>query len=753
MDQRADPQTQTSDRPHEREAHRERAYQPLNLAQQALVAVFFGLTVWYLRWRLTSFNPQAMALSVTVYAAESWFTLTVLLHLFSVWRLSVRRPQPPPEGRSVDVFVTTYNEPVSMVRRTLLGALAMDYPHRTWLLDDGDRKEMRLLAHALGCRYLARGTNTDAKAGNLNHALMFSAGEFVAVFDADHVPGRHFLTRTLGYFRDREVAFVQCPQTFYNLDAYQIRGARSLRWGEQSLFFRVIQRGKDYWNATMFVGTAAILRRRALQEIGGIATGTVAEDLHTTVRLQRAGWRSVYHDEPLAFGLAAPSLRSYLRQRVRWGQGAMQVWRQEGLVFRRGYTFPQRVCNLASVLTYFDAWPRLFLYALPAGVLITGVMPINAFNAVFLVHFLPFYLLHFWVFEEVARGYGNSVYVEEYNLLRSFAFAYSTLALLRGRIPFRVSDKVSVSRSSEAKMLLPHALELLWIVAGAGIGIWLWPTHRQLPPSAFAANLVWAALVLWIGVAALVHTLRRRQHRRDYRFLIPVPAGFVIDGELVFGVADNLSSHGMRIRVPPSQKLEPGTHVTGELYLPGATVPFVARVAHFDETEPGHFGLSAFWIGGRAPDALERFLYTSHLQWRVNALSEHVRPPIEWLAGLLARRPASLGGPGFHWSPLLSDSGPRPGVLGLVSATPDRRQELLVIAFAPLAEGESLRLWRVGPDRRELLVGSVAPAREYRELTQDGLHVYRLRWAAGLGTPVGAGLPEPGRTPLSLEAT
>ena len=355
--------------------------------------------------------------------------------------------------------------------------------------------------------------DTDVKAGNLNHALAQTGGEFIAVFDADHVPDRSFLCRTLGYFRDPEVAFVQCPQTFCNLDAYQVRGRRSLRWGEQSLFFRVIQRGKDCWNATMFVGTSAVIRRTALEDIGGIATGTVTEDLHTTIRLQRAGWSSVYHDEALAFGLAAPSLRSYVGQRLRWGQGAMQVWRREGLLLPRGHTPAQRICNLASVLTYFDAWPRLFLYALPGVVLVTGVMPVSTLDLAFLVHFVPYYFLHFWVFEEVARGYDNSLYVEEYNLLRSFTFACSTLALLRSRIPF------------------------------------------------------------------------------------------------------------------------------------------VARIAHTGPIASGRVGPETFWVAdrtpGQVPDTLARFLYSSDLQWRINAISERMRPPVEWLGDMLrGRRPVRVADPG-----------------------------------------------------------------------------------------------------------
>ncbi|MEO8629005.1 MAG: cellulose synthase catalytic subunit, partial [Betaproteobacteria bacterium] len=252
-------------------------YEPLGTARTILVIVYVVVAVWYLAWRPSTFNPQAMTFSVILYAAEVFGFVSSLMHIMMVWRLTVREAPVAPLGLTVDVFVTTYNEPVAMLRRTLIAATRMDYPHSTWILDDGNRPEMKALADSLGCRYVARTDNRDAKAGNLNNAMRHSLAEFIAVFDADHAPARDFLRHSLGYFRDANVAFVQTPQDFYNLDSYQHRRTpkRRLVWTEQSLFFRVIQRGKDYWNAAFFCGSCAVLRRRALDEVNGFATGTV----------------------------------------------------------------------------------------------------------------------------------------------------------------------------------------------------------------------------------------------------------------------------------------------------------------------------------------------------------------------------------------------------------------------------------------------------------------------------------------------
>ena len=686
------------------------AYQPLYLVQQILVLVFLGVAAWYLIWRSGTFNPLARYFSWAVYAAETYGLLSVLLHLFMVWRLSVREPPAAPADKSVDVFIPTYNEPVELVRRTLVGALAIDYPHQTWLLDDGNRPQMQQLAAELDCRYLARAANTDAKAGNLNNALNHSTAEFIAVFDADHIPNAHFLSRTLGYFTDDKVAFVQCPQEFYNLDSYQSRGRGRLRWGEQSLFFRVVQRGKDYWNATMFAGTTAVLRRRALDSVAGFATGTVAEDLHTTLRLQKKGWRSVYHAEALAFGIASPTLRAFLRQRLRWGQGAMQIWRQEGLLFARGHTVAQRLCNAASVFTYFDAWQRLLLYVVPGVVLLTGIMPINTFNIDFLMHFLPYYFLSFWLFEELARGYGSTPNIEQYNLLRAFVFAYSTLSLVRGKISFKVSGKGRNTRGSEAALLLPQMLLLAFLATSIGIGAWLYPAHHQLPWEALVANILWAGLVVLLALAVVAFTLGRRGQRAEYRFPVPLAVRVEHGGEETLGVADDISVGGMRLYAECAPPPAADATLKGRLLLPGGELPFAARVVETPGEERHHYGLNFLWSEAETPVELLRFLYGSELQWRVRGLTARLRTPLEVMLDLLQGHPRRrLPNPRF-WAPLLGTGGgdrkPRP--LGLISDEQEGEHPL-VLSLSALPTDKPLALLRLGKYHRDLVQGKLKP--------------------------------------------
>jgi cellulose synthase (UDP-forming) len=235
-------------------------------ALACLLAAGFGAC--YLVWRLTStLNPAAMWFAIILWTAELYGFISSVLFYYTAWNTRPRRPcRPPAPGISVDVMVPTYNEPEWVVRRTLIGALAMTYPHKTYLLDDGRRPEMEALAKELGVGYITRPDNVGAKAGNLNAAMERTSGDFIAIFDADHVPLRQFLDRTIGYFADPTIAFVQTPQEFYNVESFQhlTNAAQKRSWHQQQLFYRVLQPGKDHWNSAFFCGSCGVMRRAAL---------------------------------------------------------------------------------------------------------------------------------------------------------------------------------------------------------------------------------------------------------------------------------------------------------------------------------------------------------------------------------------------------------------------------------------------------------------------------------------------------------
>ena len=671
----------------------------LEAPRRILTYCFAAVGLWYLGWRLGTFNPHAPIFSVLIYGAELFGFVTALAHIFMCWRLSERHAPPARPGISVDVYIPTYSEPIDLVRKTVLAAMAMDYPHRTWILDDGRRQAMRALATELGCEYLARTDNADAKAGNLNHALAYSRGELIVVFDADHAPRRDFLEKTLGYFDDARVAFVQTPQDYYNLDSYQHRGSNASHeiWTEQALFFRVIQRGKDCWNSAFFCGSCAVVRRSSLERIGGFATGTITEDLHTSIRLHAAGFRSVYHAEPLAFGLAPESIEPFVTQRVRWGQGAMHVWRTEGILSNPGLSWAQRINYLASVATYFDGWTKGLFYFAPVAVLLTGSVPLVAAMPTFLLHFVPYYLLTFWVFEEVGRGYGRTLYIEQYNMARFAAFAWATLAWFFPNGRFEVTRKRSRARRL-LRFTMPQWLVVCSNVLAVPVGIAIYRHTHMLPLAGVAANVLWAGINCGLAAAVLRHTLVvQRRQRAQYRFPVPLPAELDFAGVRVHGTIDNLSEHGMRFYGGLPPYIESGSEFSGRLTLPDGPLPFTGQVRTLIpfEGRPGTFKAFGGMFNAKPGDQkrIDRFLFGSDLQWVVNGYSDQVDTPFSRLIpGHVprARRPPFLD---THWNAaeLTGTNGETFQVVLSFSKTA-RTQSGWLLSFTQVPEDQILRL-------------------------------------------------------------
>ncbi len=288
---------------------------------------------------------RTSGLNKVVVGVAALFWVLPLLHLLASWAflLSHRRREfvPPDASTTVDVFVTAYDEPVSMVRRCLAAARSMDERHETWLLDDGNRPELRALAQTLQVRYLARGTTQDRKAGNVNHALQRSHGELIAIFDVDHAPRRDFLTQTLGQFRNPRIGFVQAMVSFANAKQNWVSRASDQTTRE---YYELLAAGTDCWGAVSLMGTNAVLRRKALEKIGGYQPG-LAEDLETSVRLHAAGWQSAYVNEPLAPGLTPADLPAFVKQQKKWARGVFDAaWQSLRSGSYGRLTFRQRIC-------------------------------------------------------------------------------------------------------------------------------------------------------------------------------------------------------------------------------------------------------------------------------------------------------------------------------------------------------------------------------------------------------------------------
>lgn len=682
-----------------------RHYHTVSRGAALAFVVYLVVTVGYFAYRIPLWNPAAPIMASLMLATELFGVMTLLLHVFSTWTLVERRAPTPPAEFEADILVTTWNESVEILRNTLLAAKQVRHARAIWLLDDGCRPEMESLAAELGVRYIARQDRSHAKAGNLNNALQFTDAPFVAIFDCDHAPSPEFLERTLGYFIDPKVAFVQTPQDFYNTNSFQHRGSQLTReaWHEQTLFYRVIQPGKDRWNAGFFCGSCAIMRKAALDDIGGFATGTITEDMHTSLRLHKNGWDSIYHSEALAFGMSPATLEQYDTQRLRWGRGAMQVWLKEGMLLRGKLSLPQRLAYFMSTITYFEGWQKGIIYILPMVVLLTGHMPIIWAGWPFISIFLAWFAAGILVNEMFSRGYAKTIWTEEYNFFRFYTFMKATLALVMPiKWRFSVTPKGFEMSGNLLARLWPQVLVAVGTCVAIGLGSVLQAQHGHLPQGAFIANIIWLVVTGTIAIKALTFAVARRNDRGEHRFPLPLLAHISLgsgdNAKDVSAIAYDVSSNGLSLRLPRNG----GTHgavLTGRLVLPNGLVPFRGRIQRkmvSQDRAEEILGLRFEWLRPGDADALNACLYGNTLQWDANDWSEVQGFRLRHLLPRLWRDPATDDAMEWQVGHLRS-GGDR--LRCLVRQTGKR---LRLLSFEPLPVGETFNL-RIGGRTREAL--------------------------------------------------
>lgn len=474
----------------------------------------------------------------------------------------------------VVVFIPTYNEPAAVLAPTVAAACRLQPAHETWVLDDGDRPWVRELCEAYGARYVQRSEHEDAKAGNINHALALlaqegSPAEFVAILDCDHVPLDGFLHETLGWFDDPRIALVQAPQAYFNENAFDGDGFA----GEQGIFFHALmvsrsRRRKD----PPWCGSTSIVRRSAIEEVGGIATETITEDLHTTLKLLKRGWRSVYHHQILAVGLAPDTPEQYLIQRRRWALGAMQVhvleklWRP-----KRWLTLRNQLEYLISAFWWFEGALTAGALLLPAAILISGVQPVDTDPALYAALVAAMVLCRLLGANLLYRHYIRWRHALELRVLRiPIGLASMWWLVTRRQLDFEVTPKGAADERREGK--IPTALVVLAVALGVVLTYGVLTLIVPLPwPSSTAATLtggvwlLWGEVVLLLGIARIRDPHFRTTRRVAYRF--NVPATVEVDG--VRAPLRDISTTGLAVAFDgePPAAATPGGEVT--VRLPG----------------------------------------------------------------------------------------------------------------------------------------------------------------------------------------
>ncbi|MEP6857524.1 MAG: glycosyltransferase [Gemmatimonadales bacterium] len=558
----------------------------------AALAWLYGL--YWIIWRWTSsLNADALIFSIVLIVAETYGLISSFFLIATVWKLKYRESPPTPKGLDVDVFITNYDEPLEVLRRTAIGARAIKYPHRTFMLDDGNRDEVKAMAKALGIAYIRRENNENAKAGNLNHALKVTHGEFILQLDADHVPLPNILSRLLGYFEDPGVAFVQSPQDFYNTDSFTHvvnEEGRSL-WEENRIFFSLLQPGKDRWNAAFFCGSCGVLRRKAFEEIGGFSTKTITEDMETSIVLHGRGWRSVYHGETLAYGLAPSSAYQYHVQRLRWGQGSMQILRKLNPLFYPGLSVRQRIAYLSSTATYLDGIQKLIFYLAPVVFFLTGWLPVNVTNAELVTRLVPYVLFSIISFEMLSRGTGWILISERYNMAKFWTYIKACSGFFAKKpLKFNVTPKGTgdvpfETYAPQLFLLIASIASLIWATVANHYG-WVDYHSSGWTSLAFWLNGFWIAWNIYFAGFVVFQSRGSRQQRVDHRFIDAFP--ITINGTDKAGheyrdmlaLTQDLNPTGMAFRA--SFQLPKETKIRTSLGLASGPVEVSGTVVHIE---------------------------------------------------------------------------------------------------------------------------------------------------------------------------
>lgn len=565
----------------------------------------------YISWRITYtivFEDLFSYIgAVVLFLAELYGGLMFFLSIFVNVRPLQRAPQSLPSDQSswpsVDVIIPSYNEPFELVKITLAAARNIDYPAQKlnlYLLDDGGTAEklnsvdeniracawarssqLKIYCTQLNVSYLTRDKNVNAKAGNMNNALKHIKGDLILILDADHAPTVDILKKTVGSFiLDEKVFLVQTPHFFINPDPFEKNlGLFQRMPAENDMFYKAIQPGLDFWHSSFFCGSAAVLRRKAIDQVGGFSGMTITEDSETAIKLHSKGWISHYLLYPLISGLQPETFDSFMIQRMRWAQGMVQNFIFNNPLLMPNLKASQRICYLSNMMFWFFPFARLVFLIAPGLYLFFGLKIYHANIMEFFSYTVPFLavllLSNHYLFSKV-----RWVFVSEiYETMQSLFSVRAVMAVLRNphKPQFSVTPKMErLDQDFISPLSKPFYWTLSYTVLAAGFGFWrfaIYPDERTL----IAITLFWALFNLLLLLAALGALYERRQRRVNPRVPVHIEANWLVKSKRV--AAPGALEERRRRRVSPRipVQIEANWLVKSNVVADETRIPLIIR--------------------------------------------------------------------------------------------------------------------------------------------------------------------------------
>jgi len=559
------------------------------LLWQFLATVNLVVGAWYIHWRWTdSLNFDAAWFAYPLVIAESLAYIGLILFTFNLWKTKdVIAGKPPSRlnevtddgsnldrAISVDIFFPSYDEEPELVKLSIEDALKVHYPHdidiKVHLLDDGRRSSMKDLAHEMGVNYISRDNNLGFKAGNLRNAMEQTSGDFIVICDADTRPFPTILTNTLGYFTDPDVAWVQTPQWFFDLPEgeglttawhkkYGILGKWTavviqrcigrVQVGDDpfvnspQMFYDIIQRRRNWANASFCCGAGSIHRRDAVMQSALIAFGNdiaqaendelsklkkltkeqeiddivvknirqelvgqtevtpykfhVSEDIYTSMVLhgdKTKQWKSVLHPTVESKMLSPQDLQTWLVQRFKYAGGTIDIAFNDNPLFKKGMSFSQKMMYATTMWSYFGAlWNVVFILA-PVIYLFSGIAPVAAYSGDFYKHILPFLILNELAF--MIGTWGVPGYQAKASFISFFSVNIKAIfTVLKGKkISFPTTPKER-QEGNFIHLVWPQIVVVVLTVSSlifAGINYFFLGNQMSFTLNAILTNIFWA---------------------------------------------------------------------------------------------------------------------------------------------------------------------------------------------------------------------------------------------------------------------
>lgn len=649
---------------------------------------FLVLGAWvvarYMVWRVESLPVSAEApvdavLAVMLLLAECYGVLMLGLGMVINALPLNRKPAPLPEDESswptVDVYIPTYSEGMDVVRPTVLGALNIDYPKarfNVFVLDDGyprsltmkgeaalelaeRTKQLKALCARYGVTYLTRDNNRHAKSGNLNTAMQQTKGELILVLDADHVPTTDILKNTVGLFlQDPKLAFVQTPHFFVNPDPVEKNLSLFNRMpAENDMFYGVVQKGLDLWNTSFFCGSAAVLSRKAILDVGGFSVDSITEDASTSVKMHAKGWNSAYLDIPMVGGLQPESFGSFVVQRMRWAMGMVQIFVRQNPFMVRGLSLGQRLGYLSVISFWLFPFSRTMFFLAPCLAIMFNVKLFPVGLDLLLGYTLPYLFVVVLVFEKLFGHVRRFLVSELYETLQAFHLLPGIIsaALNPSKPSFKVTPKGERHDQEHiSSMAAPfYTVYVLSLVAGGWAIVRMFREPENLV--ALGLSLFWIVfnfLLLNGAMGVLVEKVQMRARPRI--FLDDLVAVRLPDGTEVAAVLTDATEVGALVQIPGQEQVPQfELRLTDGTWIGAQTLVHRWRAAN-PSAHPVLFNLDTV----EQEQAVVRMVYGSSTRW--NALRKGRANRMNPIVAVLSFAITGLKTTSAHLSRLMGDS-------------------------------------------------------------------------------------------------